>query len=201
MAWKLEGKYFENCSCNVPCPCTVSLDLGADEDYCRFLLAFQVDQGEIDGVDVGGLHVVTLGDTPKVMADGNWRVGLVVDERASDEQAEKLAGVFSGQMGGPMGGLSALIGEVIGIERATIEFSESDGRHAVRVGDSTDVEVQDVVPMGIETGEPVKLDGAFHPLGPTLTIAKATRSQVSLFGLDYSAEGKSGFSAPFSWSA
>ncbi len=32
MAWNIEGQYFENCSCNVPCPCTVSLDLGADRD-------------------------------------------------------------------------------------------------------------------------------------------------------------------------
>ncbi|HEY3020413.1 MAG TPA: DUF1326 domain-containing protein [Solirubrobacteraceae bacterium] len=201
MAWKLEGRYFENCSCNVPCPCTVSLDLGADEDYCHFLLAFHVDAGEVDGVDVGGLNVVTLGDTPKVMAEGNWRLGMVIDERASDEQADKLAAVFGGQLGGPMGGLAPLLGEVMGVERAPIEISEDDGRHAVRIGGDTEVEVQDIVPMGIETGEPVRLDGVFHPLGPTLTIAKATRSQISLFGLEYSAEGKSGFSAPFSWSA
>lgn len=201
MAWKLEGRYFENCSCNVPCPCTVSLDLGADEDYCHFLLAFALDSGEIDGVDVGGLNLAAVGDTPKVMADGNWKLGLVIDERASDEQAEKIAAVFGGQMGGPMAGLAPLLGEMLGIERASIEFSESGGRHMVRIGDDTEIEVEDVVPLGIETGEPVKLDGAFHPLGPTLTISKATKSHVSLFGLDYSAEGKSGFSAPFSWSA
>jgi len=201
MPWKVEGRYFENCTCNVPCPCTVSLDLGADEDYCYFLLAFAVDSGEVDGVDVGGLKLVAFGDTPKVMADGNWRLGLVIDERASDEQAEKLGAVFGGQIGGPMAGLAPLLGEMLGVERAAIEISEQDGRHAVRIGDTTDVEVTDVVPMGIETGEPAKLDGVFHPLGPTLTIAKATRSSINLFGHDYSAEGKSGFSAPFSWSA
>ena len=32
MAWKIKGQYFENCSCDVPCPCTVSLDFGADRD-------------------------------------------------------------------------------------------------------------------------------------------------------------------------
>ena len=34
MARKIEGRYFENCSCDVPCPCTVSLDFGADRDRC-----------------------------------------------------------------------------------------------------------------------------------------------------------------------
>jgi hypothetical protein len=29
MAWKLEGSYFETCSCEVVCPCTLSLALGA----------------------------------------------------------------------------------------------------------------------------------------------------------------------------
>src|SRR2546423_2678281 len=200
MAWSIEGRYFENCSCEVVCPCTASLALGADNDYCRFALVFHVDSGEVEGVNVSGVTLAAVGESGKYMHEGNWRLGVLMDETASDEQAEKLGAVFGGQLGGPMGGLAGLIGEVMGVERAAIEYSEQDGRHAVRVGGDTDVEVEDVVPVGIETGEPARPDGVFHPLGPTLTIAKATRSQVSLFGLDYSAEGKSGFSAPFSWS-
>ena len=45
MAWKIEGQYFENCSCDVPCPCTVSLDFGADRDRCNAFLVFQVESG------------------------------------------------------------------------------------------------------------------------------------------------------------
>ena len=97
MAWKLEGQYFENCSCDVPCPCTVSLDLGADRDRCNAFLVFQVESGEVDGVDVSGLTVAALADTPKVMSEGNWRLGVLIDAAASDEQAEKLGAVFSGQ--------------------------------------------------------------------------------------------------------
>ena len=88
MAWKLEGQYFENCSCDVPCPCTVSLDLGADYDRCNAFLAFQVESGEVDGVDVSGLTVALMADTPKVMSEGNWRLGVFIDAAADDEQAD-----------------------------------------------------------------------------------------------------------------
>ena len=50
MAWHIEGRYFENCSCEVVCPCTASLALGADNDYCRVALVFHVDSGEVDDI-------------------------------------------------------------------------------------------------------------------------------------------------------
>src|SRR5215203_6196830 len=98
-------------------------DHGATYDFCRATLAFNIREGEVDGTDVRGRRVVTIIDTPKVMTDGNWRLGMFVDERANDEQAEKLARVFSGQLGGPMAGLAPLVGEVLGVERARIEMS------------------------------------------------------------------------------
>src|SRR3954463_14586313 len=175
MAWSIEGHYFENCSCNVVCPCTVSLDLGADRDYCRFALAFHVDRGEVEGVDVSDVTVVAVGETPKVMAQGNWRLGGVTAERASDEQAEKLGGVFSGALGGPMAGLGPLVTEQLGVERSRIEFTEQDGRHHVTIGDSAEIEVEDVVSFGREDGKTAQLNNVFHPAGETLTIARATK--------------------------
>jgi hypothetical protein len=133
------------------------------------------------------------------MTDGNWRLGLFVDDGTSDEQMEKLTAVFGGQKGGPMAGLAPLIGELLGVERAPIEVVEDGLRHSVRIGDAVDFEVEDIVPFGIETGEPVRLTGVFHPVGSELTAAEATRSQIDAFGIQY--EGKTGLSAPFSWAA
>lgn len=99
MAWQLEGTYFENCSCNMVCPCTTSgLTMPADQDRCRVVLTFHVGSGEVDGVDVSGKTVIIVADTPPVMAEGNWRVGVVMDAAASTEQAKKLGAVFSGQV-------------------------------------------------------------------------------------------------------
>ena len=199
MSWRVAGSYFATCSCDVVCPCTASLTLGATHDYCRVVLVFHVNEGEVDGVDVSGLNVAAVAETPKVMSDGNWRLGVFVDAAASDEQAEKLGGVFSGALGGPMEALGPLVGENLGVERAPIEVREDGLRHSVKIGDSVDFEIEDVVPFGVETGEPGRLVGIFHPVGSELTIARATRSHIDAFGISY--EGKSAFSHAFAWAA
>jgi hypothetical protein len=200
MSWKLEGSYFETCSCNTVCPCTASLSLGATHERCRVTLVFNVETGEVDGTDVSGLKVAAVADTPKVMSDGNWRLGVFIDAAASDEQAEKLGGVFSGTLGGPMEALGPLIGENLGVERAPIEVQEEGLRHSVKIGDAVDFEVEDVVPFGSESGEPVRLTGVFHPAGSELTVAHATRSKIDAFGIQY--DGDSAFTAAsFAWAA
>jgi hypothetical protein len=200
MAWKLEGTYFETCSCEVVCPCTASLALGADYDRCRVTLVFHVTDGDVEGTDVSGLTVAAVADTPKVMSEGNWRLGVFIDAAASDTQAEKLGAVFGGQLGGPMEALGPLVGENLGVERAPIEVREDGLRHSVKIGDSVDFEIEDVLPFGAESGEPVRLTGVFHPAGSELNVAKATRSRISAFGIEY--EGKAGFStSQFAWAA
>ncbi|MCW3067219.1 MAG: hypothetical protein JWN32_4391 [Solirubrobacterales bacterium] len=200
MAWKLEGSYFESCSCEVVCPCTASLALGADYDRCRVTLVFNVRDGEVEGTDVSGVTVAAVADTPKVMTDGNWRLGVFIDAAASDDQAEKLGAVFSGALGGPMEALGPLVGENLGVERAAIEVHEDGLRHSIRIGDAVDIEIEDVVPFGVESGEPARMTGIFHPAGSELTISRATRANVNAFGIEF--EGKSAFStAQFSWAA
>jgi hypothetical protein len=200
MSWRISGSYFETCSCELVCPCTASLSLGATNDYCRVVLVFHVEEGEVEGVDVGGLTVAAVAETPRVMTDGNWRIGVFIDSAASDEQAEKLGGVFSGALGGPMEALAPLIGENLGVERAPIEVREDGTLHSVRIGDAVDFEIEDVVPFGVESGQPARLTGIFHPVSSELTVARATRSQIDAFGIAY--EAKSGFShSAFAWAA
>jgi hypothetical protein len=200
VAWSLKGNYVETCSCELMCPCNLSFDHGATYDFCRATLVFNIREGEVDGTDVAGLQVAVIIDTPKVMTDGNWRVGMFVDNEASDAQFEKLSGVFSGQLGGPMGALGPLIGEVLGVERAAIELTDDGLRHRVRVGDVIAFEIEDIVPFGVEDGTPVKFQNMFHPVGSDLTMAEAKSSKINAFGIEY--EGKTGLStAEFSWAA
>ena len=200
MAWNLKGTYFETCSCEFICPCNASLAHGATYDRCRVTLVFNITEGEVEGTDISGLKVAAIADTPKVMTEGNWRLGVFIDDKASDEQAEKLVGVFSGQLGGPMEALSPLVGENLGVERAPIEVREEGLRHSVRSGDAVDFEIEDVVPFGVETGEPARIVGIFHPAGSEFTISEARRSRINAFGIEY--EGKSALSSShFSWAA
>jgi hypothetical protein len=200
MSWNVKGSYIETCSCELMCPCNLSLDHGATYDYCRVTLVFNIGEGSVEGTDVTGCKVALIADTPKVMTEGNWRVGVFVDDAANEEQFEKLVQVFSGQLGGPMAGLAPLIGEMLGVERASITVEEEGLRHSVRVGSVIDFEIEDIVPFGVETGEPVRFSGMFHPVGSDLTMAEAKRSRIRAFGIEY--EGKTGLSkADFSWAA
>lgn len=198
MGWSVKGSYVETCSCDMICPCNASFDHGATYDYCRVVLAFNIREGDVDGTALAGTKVAVIAETPKVMTDGDWRLGMFIDDQASDEQAEKLTQVFSGAIGGPMAALAPLIGEMLGVERASIEVTDDGLRHGVRVGDAIDFEVEDVVPFGIESGEPVRFSGMFHPAGSELTIAEATRSSIDAFGISY--EGRTGLTtSEFAW--
>jgi hypothetical protein len=134
------------------------------------------------------------------MSDGEWRLGVVIDEAASEEQAEKLGAVFSGALGGPMELLGPLVGENLGVQRLPIEVAEDGLKHSVRVGDAIDFELEDVVSAGSESGEPARITNIFHPAGSELTISRATRSKINAFGIQY--EARAGFSrSQFSWAA
>src|SRR5690242_9686988 len=120
MAWRLTGSYFETCSCELMCPCNLSFDHGATYDFCRVVLVFSIREGDVEGTGIAGRRIAVVADTPEVMTQGGWRLGVYVDDEADDEQLDKLVKAFSGQLGGPMAALAPLVGEVVGVERARI---------------------------------------------------------------------------------
>jgi hypothetical protein len=202
MAWRLQGSYFEHCPCDVVCPCITSAFMApADVERCLTVLAFHIDSGEVEGVDVSGLTVAMLVDAPAVMWEGNWRVGMFMDAAASQEQADKLGAVFSGQLGGSMEMFAGMTGENLGVQVVPIQYADDGRRHRVQIGELAEIEIEDFVPPQNPEGEPYRLTGILHPVNSTQTIARATTSRVNAFGLEFSNEGKYGQSAPFSWAA
>lgn len=200
MSWTVEGTYFENCNCDFACPCSVTTFVApGTEDRCTAILAYHISRGQVDGVDVSGHSVAVVVDAPPQMIEGNWRVGLLIDDKASKEQADKLAGVFSGQMGGPMATLAPLIGQVLGIEQHPFEFTEAGHKHHLAIGKDISLDVEDFVPQGMS--EPTKLVGVGHPSSTTITVARPTSSRIKAFGMEFHNSGKSAFSAPYRWSA
>ena len=101
-------------------PSVRALGLGsapATHERCLAMLAFHIDRGDIEGIDVSGLTFALVVDTPPIMADGGWKLGVVMDSAATDQQAGALGRVLGGQLGGPPAMLGPLIGEMAGIEQ------------------------------------------------------------------------------------
>ena len=139
-----------------------------------------------------------MADAPQLMSEGDWKVGLYVDDGATDDQFAALSAVFTGQHGGIWAAVSPLIGTVLGAERAAITFVDAGRNHRLTVGDAIDMEIEDWILPGGE--EVAALTGMTFP-APRLTLATATRSHVDAFGVRMESPGKNGHSAPFSWAA
>ena len=133
-SYTVEGRFIEVCTCNVVCPCWVGADPDGD-GTCDSIIGWSVDRGLVDGVDVSGLCLCLSVHIPGNVMAGNWRAALLVDDRCSDAQLCALLDVFTGQLGGPIADLAALIGEVVAVERVPIIFDVVDGRGHVEIGD------------------------------------------------------------------
>src|ERR1700749_3655010 len=73
--------------------------------------------------------------------------------------------------------LGPLIGEMLGVEKTRIAYSEDGRGHHVRIGDAVDMGVEDFV--AIEGHDPVQLTNVLHPSNTTLTVAPANAAHLS----------------------
>jgi hypothetical protein len=140
MAYRLEGKLLEVCTCNVICPCWVGAD--PDGGTCDGTLSWHFDKGEINGVDVSGLTLAILCHIPGNILKGNWRAVVFVDEKASPQQEEAILNAFTGKLGGPIAEFANLIGEVVAVERAPITFEVEKGKGRLRIGSAVTADVE-----------------------------------------------------------
>jgi hypothetical protein len=140
MAYDIEGKLLEVCTCNVLCPCWIGED--PDNGVCESALAWQVEKGEVEGVDVSGLTLALSVHIPgNVLTPKSWKAAVIVDDRATEAQEQALLKVFTGQLGGAIADLAGLIGEVVSVERAPITFTVDGGKGRLKVGEIADMEL------------------------------------------------------------
>jgi hypothetical protein len=199
--WRIEGQYFETCNCSFVCPCIGSnLTARPTEGDCKAAIAMRIDKGQKDGVKLDGLSFIVLMHSPKAMAEGNIAVGLIIDERATDQQVEAIGAIASGAAGGPMAALAPLVGRMAGIEKRPIRFEQSGMKYAVTAGELIDQALEGV-PGPARPGEPIYLDNTCHPVNAKLALAKAVRSKFHAFGIDWddSSGTRNGHFAPFTW--
>jgi len=176
VAYQLEGSLLEVCTCNILCPCWVGED--PDGGICEGVLAWHFDAGTIDGVDVSGRTFVLLAHIPGNILEGNWRVVAYVDDGATDEQQQVLLDVWTGKLGGPIGDLAQLVGEVIAVEKVPITFKVEGAAGTLKVGDAVEAKLQ---PFKGATGQSTALhDSIFTTIpGSPAFVGKAENYKVT----------------------
>jgi len=166
-------------------------------------MVFAIERGRFGEVPLDGLNFVVLGRTPAAMDQGNWSVGAIVDERANPDQQQALGAILSGQAGGPLASFMPLIGTFLGLEAHPIRFEQAGGgmRWSAAVPGLLDQAVEGV--PGANQAEPQYLDNTGHPAAARLGLARASRSHLHAFGLDWDDDNgrNNGHFAPFMWQA
>lgn len=199
--WSISGEYFENCNCDVVCPClfadvaplTAKPSLGA----CEVALAFHIDKGSYGDVSLDGLNAVVVARSPGAMAEGNWSLGAYLDEKADARQHEALQAIFTGAAGGPMAGLAPLVTEVLGVKTAPITFTMNGLQRSVEIPDVAHLSVHPIPSMVPD--EPIWALN-FSPFAPKGTLAAGgADSTFTDFGMRWDNSGKNGHTAPISW--
>jgi hypothetical protein len=201
--WTLSGEYMETCNCELLCPCISSnLTDRPTEGECKVAIALRVDKGVKDGVDLDGLSFIVVLESPGPMAQGNMKAGLIIDERATAQQADAITAIATGAAGGPMAALAPLIGQVAGVERRPIVFNIEGLNRSVRADDLVDQACEGIPSLSAK-GEAIVIDNVAHPLNKRLSLAKATRTRLNAFGIAWSDSSgtRNAHFAPFNWAA
>jgi hypothetical protein len=143
MTYQLQGRMLEICSCESICPCFVNRM--PDGGTCDVTVAWRIDKGEIEGIDVSGRTFAAMAHIPGKPWDGGWRAAVYLDDGTSDAQQEAILNVFTGKLGGAIADVAKLIGEVVGVERAPIEFNSDNGNGSLKIGDVAEATMDPLV--------------------------------------------------------
>jgi hypothetical protein len=183
MAWKISGTYVANCSCNLICPCPVDGPPTSADGQCRGHLVFHIADGQLDDTDLSGVTVALVNHFPSNLTAGGWKLGVVVDEGASDEQANAAERIFKGEDGGPFADFAALTDEWLGMERAPVSLSDGD-RPSASIGDSSMTFEPLEGPPGSDTQATVR--NAMFGFAPEFRIGRAP-GKMSNLGIEFDA--------------
>jgi len=203
-SWQIRGEYMESCNCDYLCPCIYTNPQGeVTYDHCTAALIYRIDKGQAGDTSLDGLCFALLVRSGKVMADGNWVFGAVIDARANAAQRQALSSIVSGEAGGTPGMIRAnLVTDFRGVEVKPIDFKIDGLKRRVSIPDVLSFEIEGVASRN-RSGEPLYIDNTSHPSGKRLALARAKEYHVQGFGLslDMVGQGNNGHFAPFSWAA
>ena len=122
---------------------------------------FVGNRGHFGDVSLDGLCFVLAGVSPRPMGEGNWKVGLIVDERADAAQEQAISSLARGRAGGPLAAFAPFITSFLGVERKSIRFEKDALRRSVSIPGVLDQALEGV-PSPTVPGEPLVLDNCIR---------------------------------------
>jgi hypothetical protein len=113
-----------------------------DRGWCSAVRLYDIQSGEIDGLDVSGTKVALIADWPSGFLAGNGTGRLYFDPGVSQEQREALEALITGQRGGVFEVIGALVPNFLPSQEAPINIEAGDEETRATVGDIGEVMVK-----------------------------------------------------------
>jgi hypothetical protein len=131
LAWDMRGDVMEACSCATTCPC--NFGSAPTQLPCEVVIGWRIREGRYGATRLDGLNVVGYARMPGNAFEGNWTMGVYLDQRAAPPQLAALGAIFSGQAGGWPAALSGLIAHPLPPKQVPIRFEGADGELRITV--------------------------------------------------------------------
>ena len=187
----MKGSWYEACASEGLC----SIYFGRDtEAPCKSFQLFQIKEGQIDNVDVGGILVITVVDlfSPKfteVMLQGG-EGGLYISEAASEEQRRVLEPFFSNNVPGMI-----MLRKTLGIRFVDIKLSQEDNTYHITMPHG---EMKLSLTVGGDGKNPQRLENSiFSAMLQDIKICNTHSWKYSDFGKNWEFANRSGAIADF----
>lgn len=130
--YRVQADQVECCNCPPACACQFTGT--PNNGFCEFLVGFHIRTGKFDQVSLDGVNFVAALKYPGAIHEGNGRVALFVDAKASPAQAQAVTEILTGKHGGmPWEGLAGTVSHFEGPISAPIEMTIDGTRSAFRI--------------------------------------------------------------------
>jgi hypothetical protein len=167
------------------------------------MLVYRVDQGRFEDTPLDGRKFALIIRSGKIMSDGGWVLGCIVDADSDEEQRSALGTIVSGRAGGTPGMIHEnLVSDFRGVDFKPIEFTMDGLIRRANIPDVLSFEIEGVASRN-KSGEPYYIDNTAHPSNRRLALARTKQSSLGAFDLqlDMIGKGNNGHYAPFHWTA
>ena len=196
--WRIEGDFLMSCSCDVWCPCVLSLGM-ADPTYghCQSWWGIHCQKGFFGDIVLDGLTTALLLETPGPLAEGGWTMGIYLDDKGSPEAQQALESIFLGQAGGSISWFSIMIAEYLGKKVAPITFETREEGWYLGIPKVIDGAVAPVI--GADGSTPATVNNTSYWAGADVTVATGTKSRIRDWGRNWDFSGQSAEYAHVDW--
>jgi len=190
MAWKMKGVWYEGCAAQGQCAYYFGRDR---EEPCKSFQVFQIKEGYIDNVDIGGVLVIIVVDLfsrkfVDLLVKGGAG-GIYISDTATEEQKRVLEPFLVNNVPGH------LAKKCLGVKFVKINLSQEDNTYHITMPYG---ELKLSLTVGLDGKNPVRLENCmFSMLFPDLKICNTHFWRYNDFERDWEFVNRSGVIADF----